>query len=203
MKINTERPLSEKEVPGLAFGTQLQAIYFLVLTISSPATTAKMDPNHTFMGPGNNLSPHYLAPPTCDHNGAKLSWRKDVRCRAKTVRACTNGSGGRAKVMFTVLGVILLRSLPTSRRKIAEKFINAGDSILDASGESYRSIVMECVEAIVNKAASDTVSIAIRKLARLSKNATFCCGRKGETMISNVERFLIPAQCYLNFVKAD
>lgn len=43
----------------------------------------------------------------------------------------------------------------------------------------------------------------IRRIPRLSKEATACTKRPGKHMVAYIERFLLPAQGYLNLVNAD
>lgn len=157
----------------------------------------------TVMGPADTGLTQYLASPNFNPNCDKLSWRKDVRCWASTVRACADGGDGRAKAMLAALRMFLFRSFSPSRRQMVEKINEAGDLILDPLNHHCSNNMMQVINVIINIVAEDTAPDAVKLLSRLSKKATSYTRRRNESMTAYIERFLLPAQKYLNLVNSD
>lgn len=162
-----------------------------------------MNQHSTVMGPGETLPAHHLAPSSFLLSKDKLRWRKDVRCWAVTVRACADGGDDRAKGMHAALVMLMYRSLPPSRQQSIEKSMENGELVLDPSDSAYANDVMKIVKDIIKIVAKDSAPDAIKRLAKLSKKATSCLRSEGESMSAYIERFLFPAQSYLNPTNAD
>lgn len=155
------------------------------------------------MGPGDLNPGHHLTPPKFLPEEDKLKWRKDVRCWAKTIQACSEGGDTKAKGMLSALGMILFRSLPTSRQEIIEKSIRTGEFTLDPSDPAYPKNSMDVIDSIINLVAKDSPMDAIKRLAQLNKAASTCVRRHKEPTSSFLERYILPAQTYLNLINAD
>lgn len=154
------------------------------------------------MGPGESSSTHLLSPPVFTASTDKLRWRKDVRGWMSTVRACADGGDGRAKGMNAALGMILYRSLPPSRQQLLEKAIEIGDIILDPSMPGYSNDTDKMINSIIDIVAKDSAPDAIKRLAKLSKDAATCVRKPNEPVSTFVEQFLLLSQGYLNLVSA-
>lgn len=90
-----------------------------------------------------------------------------------------------------------------SRQRLVEKSVEAEDVVLDPTETAYLNALLYTVEIAINLVAGDTSLDVIWRLVRLSIEAFPCSRRPKETTGAYIERFLLPAQTYLNLVKAD
>lgn len=62
---------------------------------------------------------------------------------------------------------------------------------------------LNVIESIILAVAKDSAAASVRRLARLNKCASSCIRQSNESMTSFFERFVLPAQAYLNYTSAD
>lgn len=128
---------------------------------------------------------------------------KDVRHWACTVLACAEGGDTEAKGMLSALWMSLFRSLSASRQQIAEKAVNTGEIVIDSIDPTYPTSKLDVIDPIINLVAKDTSTDTIRRLSRLNKEASSCTRKINESTTAFIERFILPAQAYLNITNAD
>lgn len=155
------------------------------------------------MSPGEIKPIQHLVPPPYSRTAYRLRWRKYVSCWAITIRACANGGDTRAKFMVAALGSLWFPSLPPSCRKLQEKFVESGKPVLDSSQVEYNKDCLSAVKRIINIVANKLATDTMKRLARLSKEATTCVRRGNESISTYIERFVLLAQSYLTLTNAD
>lgn len=84
-----------------------------------------------------------------------------------------------------------------------EKFIENGELVLNRNEDGYQKDETATVERITDIVAKELAPHMIERVAGLSKEVITCVRRSNELIALYIERFVLPAQSYLNLTNAD
>lgn len=105
----------------------------LLQDISQPGSTQVMGPEVRF---ATQLSSHEL--PSYSRTSYQLFWRNYVRYWYRSLLACADGGDSKSKGATVTLGKVLFPSLPSEKQQLVEKFVAAGELIIDPTDGTCR-----------------------------------------------------------------
>lgn len=105
--------------------------------------------------------------------------------------------------MLTATEMIMFCSLSLFKQQLVERAIHTGEVIIDPQYPQVPSDLLVMVESILEVFAKNSPIDSIRCLAKLSEDVSNFLRKRNESALSYIERFVLPAQAYLNLIDSD